>query len=122
MIDVNSLLPSDFVNGFPHMSIFNKWEIEQVVYDCICILSNTGNIWRKVDESEYRDSRNYNDRYSSLFLSDWEASWFKDAVDWSVSPRKALLFCPTWLFENFWDTEFVEFANNIRGNKTNIKI
>jgi hypothetical protein len=83
--------PSKLKNVSAMGSVSQKAEAETIAENIIIILSRTGDKWRKLTYTEYKEERLKDGNYSSI-----EEKYFNQVIDYCISVDTAKLFAPSW--------------------------
>lgn len=82
--------PSDFVKA-PMDSVLQSFESETVAVNIMVILKRTGDVFRPLGWSEYKEERLKDGQFS-----DSERPYFEQVIDYCRQPETAVLFSPVW--------------------------
>lgn len=104
--------PSHF-KKFPFNSVENNCESEVIALNIITILARTGDVWRKLTWSEYKQERlndvkaslkkrpkeseeEFQNRQESIRFCSSEYSYFRRVLKYCTSDKQAMKFSKTW--------------------------
>lgn len=85
------LKPSDIVDIRTISSVARKGEAEIIAENIIVILYRTGDKFRDLSWSEYKEERIKDGNFSDI-----EKPWFKLVVDYCTDPEKVKTFSKKW--------------------------